>query len=107
MKDKDLESALRLLGAFCGLLANTKPPTFNYYVGCLRFCTVPLEELCKHTYTHTQTHTFMRTGKSKGERQKRVKEKINSEAKLTLLHNHSHMCMAKKKKKKAEMYLKL
>ena len=53
MKDKDLESALRLLGAFCGLLANTKPPTFNYYVGCLRFCTVALEELCKHTHTHT------------------------------------------------------
>ena len=97
MKDKDLESALRLLGAFCGLLANTKPPTFNYYVGCLRFCTVALEELCKHT------HPIMRTRKSKGERQKRGKKKINSEAKLTLLHNHSHMCMAKKKKKEKNL----
>ena len=96
MKDKDLESALRLLGAFCGLLANTKSPTFNYYVGCLRFCTVALEELCKHTHTHT----LMKTRKSKGERQKRGKKKINSEAKLTLLYNHSHMCMAKKKKRK-------
>ena len=69
MRDKDLESALRLLGVSCGLLAITKPPTFNYYAVCLRFCTVALEELCKHTHTHTHTHarTLMRTRKSKGE----------------------------------------
>ena len=74
MKDKDLESALRLLGAFCGLLANTKPPTFNYYVGCLRFCTVPLEELCKHIHTHTNTHIHENRKKQRRETEEGKRE---------------------------------
>ena len=56
MKDKDLESALRLLGAFCGLLANTKPLHLTTKLAVSGFALCPWKS-CANTYTHTHKHT--------------------------------------------------
>ena len=56
MKDKDLESALTLLGAFCGLLANTKPLHLTTKLAVSGFALCPWKS-CANTYTHTHKHT--------------------------------------------------
>ena len=76
MKDKDLESALTLLGAFCGLLANTKPLHLTTKLAVSGFALCPWKS-CANTYTHTHTNTHIHANKKKQKRETEDGKKEN------------------------------